>query len=930
MAVPLYVVKYYIQEHSRFSIFLSILLLITLLFYRYILFTLLVWSFVLGIITAYSVISKDFMLPNLLPYLKFIKKSKDGEGDDEFTLLKSVCTVCGQRRCPRHRPELNILAFQPWTGLDIHESVDQAFEEFLSIVLNEFVYTWYRKVSPDEEFVDELRTSIRFLFSVLLRRGKKVDVPRLVTEKLMRAGLQHLHACLQARAQAKEGEDLQDATLAFLGPNLHYAMSSRKAEQEYIRRLVEKIFPYVLRPQALQSKAMCALLREILAASVIMPAMDAIANPDMVNNMILIFLDDTPPPPPPAVPSPKVSFLANFSRQCRSFSDPEQPPKLSKSSLRFVLGDVMDPDHPKMLYPFMQFLKSEAAVNVLQFALSCEDFNKKILDPELSQQDLEKLHASVRELYRNYLAPNAPDKIKLDESIVTELQEIVDGDPEDVIQLRRSTPMFRAYEHVYNLLNHTFLPLFHQSEEYYKMIIGDRLASQTSKAATNTSWKQKPVGIGSRITKVFKPSVDKSDTKSVSSLDLVDGENNDEADTITVPSASSLEGGENEVTDLDLAMETFQPHDLSTWRVTIPRLGNRPDPENNKKSFFVFIVDVRRVDVPDEGRAMWVVARRYHEFYILEQKLKEFHGELEKCSLPEKKMFGTKNQDFIDGKREPFEQYLQRLLTLPHLKGSQLLYNFLTSEKPFEFGLDINIGRALNKIPRKLVKEKGQHLDSFLHNFEKSIEPSKPLPCKMERRDSSASLLSTSSLKLSQTIYENNASGLEQRDRVQGDLLTERRNVEGVYDTIIYIARYVFEVPVWLHHCLYTARMFMKETLEGYLDWYIEHKVAMVTQEHRLVSLIHLLRDVLFFDTDPPRTDDEKRQRYDEVVQGCLDFLPKGAVLAMGEEKHRAGSLTVVHCLQQPKLNKQLSYVFLDILMTELFPEITNNKPISV
>ena len=41
----------------------------------------------------------------------------------------------------------------------------------------------------------------------------------------------------------------------------------------------------------------------------------------------------------------------------------------------------------------------------------------------------------------------------------------VEGYPDDVISLRRSTPMFRAYEHVYNLLNHTFLPLFHQSEE---------------------------------------------------------------------------------------------------------------------------------------------------------------------------------------------------------------------------------------------------------------------------------------------------------------------------------------------------------------------------------------------------------------------------------------------------------------------------------
>ena len=27
-----------------------------------------------------------------------------------------------------------------------------------------------------------------------------------------------------------------------------------------------------------------------------------------------------------------------------------------------------------------------------------------------------------------------------------------------------------------------------------------------------------------------------------------------------------------------------------------------------------------------DGRAMWTVPRRYHEFYVLEQKLREFHG----------------------------------------------------------------------------------------------------------------------------------------------------------------------------------------------------------------------------------------------------------------------------------------------------------------
>lgn len=41
---------------------------------------------------------------------------------------------------------------------------------------------------------------------------------------------------------------------------------------------------------------------------------------------------------------------------------------------------------------------------------------------------------------------------------------------------------------------------------------------------------------------------------------------------------------------------------------------------------------------------------------------------------------------------------------------------------------------------------------------------------------------------------------------------------------------------------LYTARMFVKQTFEEYVDWFIDLKVSQVTQEHRLVSLINLLR----------------------------------------------------------------------------------------
>ena len=53
---------------------------------------------------------------------------------------------------------------------------------------------------------------------------------------------------------ARPNSDLQQATLDYLGPNLHCAMQSRKAELEYLRRLVEQMFPFILNPQGLKSR----------------------------------------------------------------------------------------------------------------------------------------------------------------------------------------------------------------------------------------------------------------------------------------------------------------------------------------------------------------------------------------------------------------------------------------------------------------------------------------------------------------------------------------------------------------------------------------------------------------------------------------------------------------------------------------------------
>ena len=54
-----------------------------------------------------------------------------------------------------------------------------------------------------------------------------------------------------------------------------------------------------------------------------------------------------------------------------------------------------------------------------------------------------------------------------------------------------------------------------------------------------------------------------------------------------------------------------------------------------------------------------MVLRPYSQFYTLEQKLKEVHGDFEGIELPSKRHFGTKNLDFLESKRAAFQTYLQ-------------------------------------------------------------------------------------------------------------------------------------------------------------------------------------------------------------------------------------------------------------------------------
>uniref|UniRef100_A0A1A8RRL8 Sorting nexin 14 n=1 Tax=Nothobranchius rachovii TaxID=451742 RepID=A0A1A8RRL8_9TELE len=709
---------------------------LTVLLNRYLHILMTFWSLLAGAVAFYCMLGPESLLPNFI----FTVKQRNKRREPGLFPLGHSCTVCGKVKCRRHRTALLLENFQPWLDLKVRSKVDTLVAEVFKLALEKFVYPWYRDITEDEGCLDEVRMSFRFFASVLIRRAQKVDVPAVFMDRVMKAVMKHIEIMAKARVKVGNGESLEKAALEEYGSDLHVALQSRKDELLYLRKLTEMLFPFLLPPKATDCRSLALLLREVMAGSVVLPTMDFMADPDTVNLMVLIFVDQTPPEEATEAPSPLVPFLHRYAD-----ASARKP-----SVLKLELKDIRE--QQDLLFRFINFLKQEGAVHVLQFCLAAEEFNDKILSPELSDSELQRLHGEVVHIYHTYCLDESFDKIRFD-SFITE-------------DIRSSG------------------------------------------------------------------------------------------------------------------------HEVQSWTVD----------------------------------------RRYLEFYVLESKLTEFHGTFTDVQLPSKRIIGPKNYEFLESKREEFEEYLQRLLKLPELRNSQLLADFLSPNSMESQFLDRmlpdvnNLGKIFKSVPGKLIKEKGQNLDPFIQSFFNSCESPRPKPNRPELTIVSPT---AGNKKLINSLYRNNASRSDWLERKQNaNYFTETMSVDGAYDYMMCVGRTVFHIPDWLHHILAAGRILLKNSLEAYVEQYMQSKLEAVLQEHRLVSLITQLRDSVFRESSEQRSAEDKLVRAKQTFEEMKNYLPDFVVKLIGEESVNEGVQLLFDGLQQPLLNKQLSYVLLDIAVLQLFPEL--------
>ncbi|ENN76036.1 hypothetical protein YQE_07409, partial [Dendroctonus ponderosae] len=595
----------------------------------------------------------------------------------KLSKLKASCSVCDNLTCRRHYIAHSAT---PWKDIKISLELNNAIEHFFNKILTNFILVWYNQFTDSGEFVNELRYCFKYASATLINRFFRIDHIEIITNKLVpqEAKTEQPHQLKKAEMCDIHIDDylymhqigklknvkFHDVIVEYLGTNLHPATTNRKNELLYLQHLSNELIRYLLPHNYVNCKNYSVLLRELLSGWVLLPLMDVIADPNIINSLVILTVNYKPSRTPrPQDLSPEVEFLCTLVEVDSSKRSP------FATSLNQIKNST------DLLYAFMQFLKKQEQVHLLQFCLDVDDFNAKLLTPDLTKKQLEELHVQALNLHKEYFQEDSFNFIGCSSGICAQFSALID-DIYRVAKLRTSKPLYQAYDFAFNQLEGLWLPQFFHSNEFYKCICGSKATSSFNKAAIKSKrfCEQSSYGTVSKFS---------------SSIGKIKG---------VLKTATPVEGCvqhlKTDFTENDLLPANLT-RDLSNWKVTISSYKVIPDTK-----IIYFCLNISYVD--NSGLQSitnnWLVWRKDQDFFTLKSKLVEFHGESEICDSP-----------------------------LPSRNGSDLLHTFLTRQDDFTLVFSTmapnsqDMGNIYQSVAYKLRKEKGQYLDTFINTFVSSV-----------------------------------------------------------------------------------------------------------------------------------------------------------------------------------------------------------------
>ncbi|XP_034184894.1 sorting nexin-14 [Osmia lignaria lignaria] len=796
--------------------------------------------------------------------------------------VKDPCSVCSNNSCKRHKQ------LPHSAKVKIPKDCDRALEQLLEDLLQKYVCAWYSDFSADEAFVQQLRLATATAAKNIAVRLLRTDVVNVVLCRLVPLILQHAQDWKNLNAKINDTSRLGDQIINYFGHEIHPASYSRKAELNYLRGVVTAIIPHLL-PAIHVSTNNKVILREILANWILLPAVDAIADPENINALVMLSThrDGLVSNSMDAVNVPMLQYWVTISSM----------PKIAQNYLKPSLDEVLN--NPQLLYMFMQHIKETGPMNLFQFCLDIDDLSKRMLNPEMSSNAEDSLYLDIQSMYLTYLDPEGPEYLHLPEDISMGIRRILERSSKKIQELRTSRPFYQAHQEAHALLESTCLPSFHHSYQLYDLLCGQPAPNPVKQSRASVS-----SGTGNSSSKISNhfPKID-----GVLRTTTIDG----------MPFQDIYQGEEidyssrayNEIKGAD---DTFS-RDLTTWRVNIPHM----ETGDNQA---LYVIDVHNVA---EGKS-WTVLRRDQDFYVLRTRLAEFHGDKELSDSPLPSRKNPHGSYTIN--RQRYEDFLEKLLSKPVLRSSELLYNFLTMPnfKPYLTNCSTpDIGILYQSMANKLRKEKGQNLDKFMNVFLASTN------VKNEYMDVGVEPLGEPSVNESKKV-----KGRDLLFGVFGDNLNfdpnirdlssssslERSHVKGASFCTVDAVDRLLNVPPIITRILWMFASSSRAKMDPYVNVLLYNTLAKLLSGGRAAIVVKLLHAKVMGDKSSTK-DTSRRNYYENAKKGLYGLLPCWLI---GFYKPWTELMdSILDSLQNAALNKHLAYVLLDHILINLFPELT-------
>uniref|UniRef100_A0AAA9U0I0 Sorting nexin 25 n=1 Tax=Bos taurus TaxID=9913 RepID=A0AAA9U0I0_BOVIN len=399
---------------------------------------------------------------------------------------------------------------------------------------------------------------------------------------------------------------------------------------------------------------------------------------------------------------------------------------------------------------------------------------------------------------------------------------------------------------------------------------------------------------------------------------------------------------EKERTDLQLHMARtdWWCENLGLWKASIT---SGEVTEENGEQMPCYFVTVSLQEVGGVETKNWTVPRRLSEFQNLHRRLSECFPSLKKVQLPSlsKLPFKSVDQKFMEKSKNQLNKFLQT----PY------------SSRPPNYAAPASGGDPAVCSSRNALYTRPLLSTAFLHSPPHAVtcsEPSgnllsderlcqsealyaflSPSPDYLKVIDVQGKKASFSLASFLERLPRDFFSHQEEEAEEDSDLSDYGDDADGRKDALaepcFMLIGEIFELRGMFKWVRRTLIALVQVTFGRTINKQIRDTVNWIFSEQMLVYYINLFRDAFWPNGKPapPNTiprQEQSRARSQETKQRAqqklLENIPDMLQSLVGQQNARYGIIKIFNALQEKRANKHLLYVLMELLLTELCPEL--------